>query len=371
MNIHAYRLYMLLRMALYNTKSESFELFDGINQLDWDELLQLAKTQGVRFIAYDGMSNLPAEYRPTSKFHLNWYMSVVQSEHRREHYIDIVSNFFSTLYQGGVKNILLLKGLTISQYYDTPARRESGDVDIFLFGDNKICDNIMRKQGITVESIIQKDSTFNIDGICVENHLRLFDEEMAFKREEIMYCKADKMLSDMFQNKELDDFQVRDVSCKQLSQQCAALYHILHLFRHTTCLMLVVRHFCDWVVLFDKYKNEIDVERLRAQLNELNLTTFVKCVERYCNLRLGYEPYIFPQSNENLVNEVDYIDEIIMLFNSEKRYYLPGGKALVYKYMRYKAYKMYFGTTSIFESFIPEIYKNVNLKLKKIVCSQK
>ncbi len=258
--------------------------------------------------------------------------------------------------------------MTISQYYDIPSRRENGDIDIFLFGENLLCDSIVRKQGIYVETIIEKDSTFNIEGIAVENHRVFFDEEMAFEREDKMYRRAQQMLYDMFEKGELRDFEVGSVTVKQLSPQSSALYHILHLFRHTTCLMLVMRHFCDWVVIFDKYRNEIDVEQLREQLIELNLDTFVGCVEQFCEEKFGYKPYLV-EAKQAMQKKSQYLDEIIMLFNNEKQYIMPGAKAIKYKYMRYRAYKLYFGTTSIFESFVPEIYRNINIKLKRVVCS--
>ncbi len=370
MNIHNKRLYELLAVAMKNRESITLELFTNLSELDWQELLQLATTHGVKFIAYEGIESLPAECRPPSRFHLNWYMSVVQAEHRRKHYIGVVVSLIKELYGSGVDRALLLKGLTASQYYPVPARRECGDVDLFLFEGKELCDNIMRDHGIDVNTQSQKDSAFVINGVYVENHRSLFDEEMTFEREAEMYDRAQSMLYDMFKSDGLTEFDIEDIKVSQLAPQCSALYQVLHLFRHTTCLVLAIRQFCDFAVLFSKYRELIDIELLREQLKDLNLEYFVECTEEFCRQQFGYQPYIIASSSTSTAKGVAFLSEILSLFNSPKKYHIPGRKALVHKYKRYKSYKLFFAPTSLTESYIPEMCRYIKLKFRGIICSK-
>ncbi len=370
MNIHNKRLYELLAIAMQGRETITHELFTNLSDLDWQELLQLATTHGVKFIAYEGLDRLPAECRPQSRFHLNWYMSVVQAEHRRKHYIKVLDSLLKDLYGLGVERALILKGLTVSQYYPVPARRECGDIDLFLFENKELCDNIMRGRGIEVNTKSQKDSAFVIEGVYVENHSSLFDQDMAFEREATMYDRAQSIFYEMFRGDGLEEFELQDIKVSQLTPQCSALYQILHLFRHTTCLILALRQFCDFSVLFTKYRETIDIEELRAQLKELNLEFFVESVEEFCKQHFGYQPYIIASTSGSIEKGVEFFSEILSLFNSPKRYIIPGRKALVHKYKRYRSYKLFFPPTSLIESFIPEMFRYIKLKFRGIICSK-
>ena len=51
-----------------------------MNSADWEEIYQLARTQALLAITFDGVLSLPAELRPPRPLYLQWAAKVVQIE---------------------------------------------------------------------------------------------------------------------------------------------------------------------------------------------------------------------------------------------------------------------------------------------------
>ncbi len=370
MSIHHNRLYTLLRQAIGSTNgTESFDLLEGMTDNEWQELFLIANKQGVKLIAYEGVNSLPQQYRPTSKFHLKWYLSVVQAEQRYKHYKESVGSLAQLLEGLGIKTVLVLKGVTVAELYKIPARREGGDIDLYLRQEKSYCDKLLKDNGIEVNTSVPKNSMFNFNGISVENHEILFDPKMAFKREADMYARAQKMIDKLIADFGLNDFELGEIKIKDLHPQCAALYYALHLFRHATCPPLVMRQFCDWVVTFNYFRDRIDVNMLREQFTELGLLTFIANVELFCKQKFGYEPYI---ANSETASQaaVDLLDEIMIVHSDGRPQSSLGITAIKHKFLRQKAYSHFFGPTSYFECLFPELARLLNHKVRSLVCKK-
>lgn len=68
-------------------------------------------------------------------------------------------------------DMMLLKGYGLSLNYPESKLRNSGDVDIYLFGTWKKADDAVREElGVTVHNDREHHTKFTIDDITVENH---------------------------------------------------------------------------------------------------------------------------------------------------------------------------------------------------------
>lgn len=69
----------LVRSGLWNTPVDPTP-FSSMNSADWEEIYQLARTQALLAITFDGVLSLPAELRPPRPLYLQWAAKVVQIE---------------------------------------------------------------------------------------------------------------------------------------------------------------------------------------------------------------------------------------------------------------------------------------------------
>lgn len=285
----------LLRVALGNESPQSV-LFD-FNKLcfeDWDALKTLATRQGVPAIALDGLQSLceagidvhsEIDHERWSLFFLNWVglASVIEQDY--ESYKVSLSHLAS-LYQEHEIPMMVLKGYGLSLNYPKPNHRPIGDLDIYLFGKQQEGDAAIRKQGVKVDSSHHHHTTFEFEGLFVENHydfLNIYSHRGNMQIEESL-----KRLS--VSSKQ--DEHIPNVCYP--TDEFNALFLLRHMGAHFAAEKITLRHLLDWalapqVVLDEEYK----------------MQDFRQAVNAICNHRLGFSLPVTKEDKE-MENRVFY-----------------------------------------------------------------
>ena len=115
---------------------------------------------------------------------LRWELSVQKLEARNRKQRAVIKELIALFKENGIE-MLLLKGIGLSELYPDPYHRESGDIDIFLFGDYEKGNKVIEESGIEVEKDGSKHSKFYFKGVPVENHKTFLNAE---------YTQTDKNL---------------------------------------------------------------------------------------------------------------------------------------------------------------------------------
>ena len=174
----------LLRLGIHRGAEEELTPAD----IDWQRVLDLAGTQGVVAIAWDGYSRLyesgMVSVDMDKQVKKQWIGRVIQShEWKYPTYRATIGHLASFYAKHGIK-MMVLKGYGLSLNYPTPAHRPCGDVDIWNYGEYKRADKAMLnaiEPGTQVEihrhpskdeSIVVlrgKVTTYNDDGSVIES----------------------------------------------------------------------------------------------------------------------------------------------------------------------------------------------------------
>ena len=77
----------LLRIALGNSVK-----WKGEGSVDWKEVIELARKQGVLAIAFDALEMVPAEFRPSKNILLEWFGWVNTMEQVYELYVNTIKD---------------------------------------------------------------------------------------------------------------------------------------------------------------------------------------------------------------------------------------------------------------------------------------
>ena len=120
----------LVRSGLWNTPVDPTP-FSSMNSADWEEIYQLARTQALLAITFDGVLSLPAELRPPRPLYLQWAAKVVQIEQSNLRLNEELPEVFMPYREAGLHPILL-KGQGIATHYINPLHRQCGDIDVYI-----------------------------------------------------------------------------------------------------------------------------------------------------------------------------------------------------------------------------------------------
>ena len=126
---------------------------------EWQSLIDCAARQGVMALAFDALPGREAMPGLTKELFIRWGLSAKRIEDRNRRQVDALKELIAAFRKEGIE-LLLLKGLGLSEIYLWPAHRECGDLDIYLFGDYEKGNRLIESIGIEVDRKDNKHSFF-------------------------------------------------------------------------------------------------------------------------------------------------------------------------------------------------------------------
>ncbi|GHV08556.1 hypothetical protein FACS1894160_3050 [Bacteroidia bacterium] len=289
-------LFDLLKSSLRGTKPDE-KLFVGLDETAWNGVFKQASKQGVAAVAFDGVMLLPSALQPPRKLKIAWGVKV-----------DLVENNFTTrqtiaeelteLFEKNNIRVLIFKGLSLAQYYQVPSHREFGDLDIYLYGQKKKGDQLLRQWGAQEDKkqYSDKHSTFSYKVVSVENHAYFLD---------IRISKSLKELNARL--KTMAEAELKNAPDGKLlfpSPDFTALLFMTHAISNFIEDVPVWRHFYDWAAFLHANKGKWDMSRYCEALSEAGLQeiagVFTSIAVDYLELPLDEAP---PFERNNALEE--------------------------------------------------------------------
>lgn len=286
----AERLFALVRATLRNRMDDA-SLFEGTDAAQWREIYDLSSVQGVLAQAWDGMQLLPEAMRPPRALRLQWAVNVERIEkvyRRQERAIARLAAF----YREHAIPMMLLKGYGLSLFYPVPEHRPCGDIDIWLFGRQPEADKLVaREWGVPVDVHKEHHTTFDVDGIMVENHYDFVNKETHASNARL------ERLFKQYAAQPGESVAVAGVAVYLPSEQLNALFLLRHAAVHFAAINIGLRHVLDWCVFVAHCHDRIDWPALYAVARETRMVGFLNCLNALCVDCLGLEAPSLPDSN--------------------------------------------------------------------------
>lgn len=352
--------FALLRLSI-NEGGDSQPVFINAKDSDWEQLFALSARQGSILLTYGGLHHLSQESQPPRKLKLRWCANVVKGSERYDRYRRTIAKLSLLLSEKNI-GLLIIKGVTISELYPVPCYREGGDVDIFLFGRARQANKLISSLGIKIKHSTSKHSAFMFDGVMVENHQTFFDTNLSFRRESRLYQKMEDMLTGMFSEKSCPTINLG--SARKLPPQAAAFYMIGHTFRHFCCIDINVRQLCDWMVFFTASGKDIDNKLLAAQIRKLGIEDFVRGINAFCAIHLGFQPSFLRPGKKDMAS-AELILKMVMRYRVAPKIHVPVIGVLRYFVFRNRIYNKYLGRIGLSEFLLPELKSYFAYLLKR------
>lgn len=258
-----------------------------IKRVDWNMVKSLAFSQGVLSVTFDAISLLPEALRPERIMMLEWIGEVLNLEAQYGRHARVISELASFYEERGVK-MMLLKGWGLSLNYPVPNHRPSGDVDIWLYGDQEKGDRLIESiKGIhPIRS--SHHTVFFYDDVEIENHITFI---------EIDCHKADgseEILLDYAKEPALEVEGSEGNTIRLPSPNFNAFFLLRHSAAHFATESITLRHLLDWAFFVEKNHDRIDWDTLYANARDKNMHVFLDCQNAICVEALGFNKDYFP-----------------------------------------------------------------------------
>ena len=284
---------------------------DGIpaHQVDWQVIEALAAEQGLSAVVVDGVDKLPVESRPPKPVLLQWIGETLQGyEYRYGQYCKAIAEMASFYNKHGFR-MMVLKGYACSLDWPRPDHRPCGDIDIWLFGQQKEADAALaarfkKFKGFRIDNSHHHHSVFYWHDFMVENH---YDFVNVHAR------RSSREMEKVFKELGRDDSHFVELGGEKVylpSPDLHALFLMRHLVAHFTGASISLRQVLDWAFFVKAHTKEIDWEWLVDILDEYHMKEFYNCINAICVEDLGFAIDMFPSVlhdpdlKERLLNDI-------------------------------------------------------------------
>ena len=259
----------LLRTAIGGCSAEINE-FETLSGQDWRAVYKIASVQGVLALVWDGLKKMSADCLLPKELRLQWALNVEKIENRFTRYTRTAAELADEL-DGQEIRMMILKGLGVASLYPIPAHREGGDIDVWLFGKYKEGNKWAEENGMDVNVDYYKHSKFYYHTIPIENHQYFLNVKM-----DTVDRYLEKKLYDILAGCPCAELPVSANKLWTPPADFNALFLLRHAAVHFASEGIVLRHFCDWALFWQKCGQEVDVVAFIKVLEETGLLQFAR-----------------------------------------------------------------------------------------------
>lgn len=285
-----------------------------LNEMDWVALKALATEQGLLAVVLDGLDRLNAGgvvVDMPKKMRLEWIGEVLQGyEYRYELYRRAIAEMAGFYNSHGFK-MMVMKGYACSLDWPKPEHRPTGDIDIWLFGDQKAADAALLNANLKDNDNQAAPEDFKSHNNLPDNHIEIdnshhhhtvfywrdFMVENHYDFVNVHAHKSSRELEKVFKELGKDDTHFVEVYGERVylpSPNLHALFLIRHMVAHFVGAEITLRQVLDWAFFAERHTKEIDWKWLEEQLVKFHMMDFYNCINSICVGDLWFDVKIFP-----------------------------------------------------------------------------
>ena len=249
---------------------------------------------------------------PTREQRLRWAYNVEQIEKRYRKQVAALTHLSRILATHNIR-IAPLKGYGLSLCYPIPEHRACSDIDIWLFGEQRRADEILRNEhNITIDEDEHHHTVFYINGVMVENH---YD----FLNIHAHHSSRDIELELKRQSQDIaETISIEQTNIYLPSANCHALFLLRHAASHFAAAEIVLRHVIDWGLFVKRYHADIDWLWLRRVCREQRMEQLFDAMNAIACEVCGIDISLMPDTTRRVALEQRILNDILQPEFSDK-----------------------------------------------------
>lgn len=279
----------LLRMGLWGKREESLLHFP-LDEQQWNVVWEIAVSQTVEGIVYEGVLLLPVELMPPQALLLRWVARMDTIERYNKKLREVCS-ILQKGFRGNGITCILLKGLGLGANYNNPNARVGGDIDLYFPKESffEQANKLVASKKVKVHKGDHHSTLYSFRGVMVEHHTRMIDIFNPFVRKYLKQIQADELEKCL-------SLRIEDVDITIPSNVLAHVQANAHILKHYMGFGVGLRQFCDVARLSVVSDIMANKSRLQTIYKEIGLERWMRLVYTFLveNLGLPAECSLYP-----------------------------------------------------------------------------
>lgn len=343
----------LVRQGIGNVNVDDNDNLDpGVfGGVDWEAVKALAERQGLGAVVLDGLEKFrveSSEFRasgkcggielPEKRFLTQWIGEVLQGyECRYEQWLRSIAEMAGFYNSHGFK-MMVLKGYACAMDWPKPEHRPSGDIDIWLFGQQRDADAVLgswfKAQGLKTEidNSHHHHTVFYWRDFMVENHYDFIN---------VHHHRSNAAFERILKGLGEDDSHSVELYWERVylpSPDLHALFLLKHMLLHFASGEISLRQVLDWGFFVKAHGEEVDWPKVTGVLEEFGMTEMFGIFNAICEEELGF---VFNDNVNDNLNVDEALKERVLneILSPEFVGETPSALVprIVFKYCRWKA----------------------------------
>lgn len=269
---------------------------------EWGKLYDMVKKQSLVGICFAGVQKLfnseSANNCGMNELqYLTWLGMAAKISQNFDNMRALEQKLDALFKERGVKAVLV-KGASISAYYNEPKLRQFGDIDIYSPNDYEPINGLLKQIATEYNEEYYRHSEARVDNVMVENHKYLTDV-----RGQSRWDNLERYLSSLVSVK------LAPVSAGGLTYSddvLTLLFFVYHAQAHFLFERISLKFLVDWCVLLQR--TEVPKKLIEERLLEFGLMRFAAMLTRVCVDRLGLLKECVPDAVEAMAASFDEKD---------------------------------------------------------------
>lgn len=262
--------------------------FTALTDREWWAIYELAVSQTVEALVYDGVLRLEKCLLPSEDLLLHWTVRVDALERRNRQMSHMIAELGS-LFQKQQVDFMLLKGHTLASCYAQPLHRNSGDIDIYFpnESDFRRMNRWIGEKGVTIKKGALYSAYYRWKRFDIEHHTKLMD---------LVNPASRSFLASLVEKEDTQRQAVRfgDIKLSTLSPLLTHVHTNAHILKHFIGYGVGLRQFCDMARLCFTYHDRVQGGELEMIYCELGISKWSRLLYGFLIDYLGLSESFLP-----------------------------------------------------------------------------
>lgn len=267
-------------MKLSLSEMDDIENFFEVKEDEWASVYRFLAVHGVAPLVCSGLENKYKGVRPPSDVLVNFIGADSTSKRSYARMRKLVYRIDEVLKESQVK-CLLLKGLSLAEYYPIPGQRKFSDLDLYAPGEAEMIDEVFSSKGLKVDADFYRHSHISLDGILIENHYYVLDVR---GRNDLLKLDADlkKMASEYLETLDTPGLHYP-------SPLFSLIFNLHHAMSHFIYEGISFKFLADWIYFLRRERELLASDVVAAYLKEHKLMKFAAVMSEVSVNYLGLD----------------------------------------------------------------------------------
>lgn len=270
-------IYNILKFAISSDEA-NFYVFEGMSSEEWHWIFRVLIRHGLAGFAFNLIEKMPDAVRPPKEVVLKFISAEMAGKKSYARLKGIVRKIEDVMRDADVK-CLLLKGLSLAEYYPRPEYRKFLDVDLYAPGAEAIVDETLAAKGCEVNTDFYRHSHMTLAGVLVENHHCLLDVQ---GRKRMAELDADLKAMAL---EHLTSFDGPGLYYPD--ERFALIFNLHHAMSHFIYEGISFKFLVDWIFFLRNGIKHLPMDQMVTSLNKHGLMKFAAVMSEVSVRHLG------------------------------------------------------------------------------------